>query len=643
MKKEPYFLNIAPLQPGHEAELAADIAAMAEAGSITHNAFIFTLNPEGDPPVDKASVLGEAYRKQVAELRKLSPIPCGILMQATIGHGWTPNVPSPGQTWVRWDGGEPYIFCPLDPGFRNYIAGQVRTLAALKPDFFMLDDDFRMLTGRGGCFCPLHIAGFNRITGKQYTAETIRDAIRQDESIARAYDAWLEQSLEELARIIREAIDSVTPKIGCSFCLCAGDIRHAPAIGRIMQGDSPLRLRINNGYYLRESVRNLPREMLRSAAQALYLPEDTEILDEPDTCPQNRYSTSASMLHNHLSRAMTAGYFGAKLWLTRQGGAEAAGGVAYRQVLARYGGFYRALCNMGLKEDGILVPLPSEPPFRFPPDGKKSYPVGNWLTQTAVLGFPFHLNKVTWRNSLAAALSGDDCDELSDAEIETLFGLDLILDGAAALKLTRRGFAAKLGITAEAWGDLPAPSFEAAKDSDAHIALASWNEPVLLRLRPGVRGEVLTWIHHVVSRVSTESTVVAPGSLRVTRPDGHTLLVFAASLTPYGMSLFAFLNETRKAQLAELFRSRVGVYYQGDAEVMMQSGRDAEGGRIAIIHNMAPDELEDPPLVFREPVHAIEQLLPDGTWREIAFRTKGAAVLPALSVKMLYPEVLRVR
>ena len=55
----------------------------------------------------------------------------------------------------------------------------------------MLDDDFRMLTGRGGCFCPLHIAGFNRITGKNYTAETLREAIRQDKSVARAYDAWL--------------------------------------------------------------------------------------------------------------------------------------------------------------------------------------------------------------------------------------------------------------------------------------------------------------------------------------------------------------------------------------------------------------------------------------------------------------------
>ena len=57
--KEPYFLNITPLLPGHEAELAADIAAMAESGSITHNAFIFTLNPGGAPPVDKAAILGK--------------------------------------------------------------------------------------------------------------------------------------------------------------------------------------------------------------------------------------------------------------------------------------------------------------------------------------------------------------------------------------------------------------------------------------------------------------------------------------------------------------------------------------------------------------------------------------------------------
>ena len=37
-----------------------------------------------------------------------------------------------------------------------------------------------------------------------------------------------------------------------------------------------------------------------------------------------------------------------------------------------------------------------------------------------------------------------------------------------------------------------------------------------------------------------------------------------------------FLNETRKAQFAEIFRNQLNVYYQGDAEVMLQSGRDMD-------------------------------------------------------------------
>lgn len=643
MEKKPYFLNIAPLLPGHEAELAADISAMAETGSITHNAFIFTINPEGDPPVDKAAILGERYTRQIAELRKRSRVPCGILMQATIGHGWTPNDTSPGQKFVRWDGVSPYVFCPLDPGFREYIAKQVHTLALLKPDFFMLDDDFRMLTGRGGCFCPLHIAGFNRITGKNYTAETLRDAVRQDESVARAYDVWLQQSMEEVARIIRDAIDSVTPGLPCSFCMCAEDVRHAAAIGKILQGNAPLRIRINNGYYLRESVRGLPAQQIRSAAQALYLPPGTEILDEPDTCPQNRYSTSAAMLHNHLTRGLIAGYSGAKIWITRMGSFEPESGKAYRKVLAKYSGFYRTLCNLGLKEDGILIPLPSEPPFNFPQEAKKNYPVGNWLTLTSVMGFPFHVNKTIWRQSTAAALSGDDCDLLSDAEIEKLFGLDLILDGSAALKLSRRGFSGKLGITADEWGSLPAPSFEAGNKSSSSIGLSVGSKPVKLSINPGIQGEILTRISHRTSRVSNDAAVIAPGSIRVTRPDGHSLFITAVSLTPYGFEIFSFLNETRKAQFAEIFRNQVSVYYQGDAEVMVQSGRDAERNRIAIIHSMSPDELENPCLVFREGVKSIDRLMSDGSWKALFFSKKGNCVQLELNVKMLYPEVLRIR
>ena len=644
MQRKPYLLNIAPLLPGHESELAADIAAMAEAGIITHNAFMFPINPEGNPPTDKASILGKYYLRHIEELRKVSKIPCGILLQTTIGHGWVPNVPMEGQKFVCWDDKERYSFCPIDPAFRKYLAQQIRTLAELKPDFFMQDDDFRMITGRGGCFCPRHIAGFNKITGKNYTLETLRDAIRKDESIARAYDAWLQQTLEDTAKMVREIIDSVTPGLPCSYCMCTADIRHAPAIAAILRGNGPLQIRIGNGYYMRESVRNLPCVMLHSATQALYLPEGTEILDEPDTCPHNRYSTSASILHDHLTRAFIAGYSGAKLWITRTRTFEPASGIAYRKLLAKYNKFYRALCNLGLKEDGILIPLPVKPPFNYPPAEKKFYQTGNWITQTAVMGFPFHINKTTWRNSSAAALAGDDCDTLTDADIEKLLDLDLILDGSAALKLSRRGFSARLGIRAEEWGDLSSPSFEAKKDSSSWISVTSDNHPVRLSIDPGIQGEILTWISHQTSRFSDDAAVVAPGSIRIIRPDGHSLFATAISLTPYttDFSISAFLNETRKAQFAELFKNHVSVYYKGDAEVMMQSGRDCDGNRIAIIHSMSPDELENPCLVFREDVDSIERLLPDGSWKQLSFAKDGKTVELDLSIKMLYPEILRV-
>lgn len=109
MQKKPYLLNIAPLLPGHESELAADIAAMAEAGIITHNAFMFPIVPEGNPPTDKASILGKYYLRHIEELRKVSKIPCGILLQTTIGHGWVPNVPMKAQKFVCWDDKERYL------------------------------------------------------------------------------------------------------------------------------------------------------------------------------------------------------------------------------------------------------------------------------------------------------------------------------------------------------------------------------------------------------------------------------------------------------------------------------------------------------------------------------------------------------
>ena len=91
------------------------------------------------------------------------------------------------------------------------------------------------------------------------------------------------------------------------------------------------------------------------------------ILDEPDTCPQNRYSTSASMVHAHLSGTILEGAHGAKHWITRLADYEPQSGVAYRKILKKYSKFYNVLADTvkGIKWNGFRIPLLGTPKFVF--------------------------------------------------------------------------------------------------------------------------------------------------------------------------------------------------------------------------------------------------------------------------------------
>ena len=105
-----------PLLPGSEGELAADAEKLLDSGVCTDVASIMTLVPEGDPPEDKARILGErftAFRK----VFKGDASRLGILAQATIGHGWTPDEASKYQKIIRPDGTPAYQMCPLDSAF----------------------------------------------------------------------------------------------------------------------------------------------------------------------------------------------------------------------------------------------------------------------------------------------------------------------------------------------------------------------------------------------------------------------------------------------------------------------------------------------------------------------------------------------
>ena len=153
----PRWIAVLPLNKGNAASIAKDAAALGEETFVDGIAWLCALHPEGTPPTDKGAIYAALYRESAESLRKLSSVKQGVLLQSTIGHGgWPPPSPAPFQLAVPPDKtSKTWRVCPLDRAFLDYIARTCQTLNELKPDFFMVDDDTRLIWSptAPGCFC----------------------------------------------------------------------------------------------------------------------------------------------------------------------------------------------------------------------------------------------------------------------------------------------------------------------------------------------------------------------------------------------------------------------------------------------------------------------------------------------------------
>jgi hypothetical protein len=397
--------------------------------------------------------------------------------------------------------------------------------------------------------------------------------------------------------------------------------------------------RWRNGCYLTAEMRSFPIRMYQGAVQIAGFDADTTILAETDTCPQNRYSTGAHLLHAHYTGSILEGCHGAKHWITRTRAYQPASGAAYREILTKYRGFYETLFRAVQESTPTAYAaavLPSVPVFNPAPDRVLSCGSSKtWGALLGVLGLPCNYVRMP---DLPSLLTGEDVDLLPDDDLRRLMGSGVLLEGAAAEKLCQRGFGADLGVMAEPW-------------TGHTVSRERWGETVLhaavrySRLTPsGPQTRIHSVLLHRKSGVSESFTEVGPAVTLFQNASGARVVVFAASfgLPSHLMSSFGFYDEDRKRELVELLGwlcgQPVAFYYPGDAEVHLKLRRLAEGGYLLALFNLGHDPLTVIPLASPYAISRTGMITPGGSWQEVAY-TEGCLRTQLLPAE---PKVFRI-
>lgn len=641
-----YNYSIVKTNPTHLEEVSQDIIRQTREGITDLALFSLTLVPEGDPVINKAALEGEKYILHRDRLKK-DGVECGILVQATIGHGYKLNVDFPYQHLIDLTTGERrYVACPYDEDFRDYLRNTFKTLAELSPKTMMVDDDFRLMGRPGmGCACPLHMKAVSQKAGRNVTREELCEALLGEKKDKTLRDIFVETQKESLlggAKAMREGVDSVDPALPMSFCCVGATTEFAADIAKILAGKgNPPMVRVHNGNYHPAGAKYINEHFHRAAKQIAILKNNGVdiLLAETDTCPQNRYSTSAQNLHTHFTGTILEGATGAKHWITRLATFEPKAGEAYRKKLSANKGFYEKLSEIQkeVRWQGAATPISlSEEHF----GDFSSTPNYGWSVRVFErLGLPCFFTADTNCN---AAYFFEDADVglRTDEEMINFFKGTAVLSGQAAKLCCDRGLTEYIGVEVRTWnGKTLSGEYFPKTDTNCNAQIGS------LELVP-INREVVSesTVYHIPD--GKTRNMLFPGCTSYKNSLGGTVIVFCGNpYTEYNyLQAFSFLNESRKTQLADIMKrtGNLPVYYPDDMEMLLRAGTFPDGGLLVAAFNISLDRAETLPLVVEGVVERVEQLTPAGDFKEVSFEVFDDRIEVNTPVYTLEPIILKI-
>ena len=635
-----------PLDIEHLEEICADIKSQYENGVCDLALFMIKLVPEGNPCIDKARIACEKYdvfRDRLAQMG----LDCGILVQCTIGHGYALNQMFP---FVQYqglkDGKKANIVCPYDQGFREFMYNQFQTLAKHNPKVIMLDDDFRLIARSGrGCACELHRDKFNAITGENITAPEQLDQLLSTKSDKQneyglAFLKTQEESLLGCVKYMRDGIDSINPNILGVYCCCGSCAESAGEIAQIFAGkNNPAILRLNNGFYCRESAKYISYSSYAAAQQKYFVKDKVNyFLAETDTCPQNRYSTPAAVMHSHYVLSILEGITGTKHWITRLVEYEEESGRAYRKILSKHKKMYDKLMEIypQIEWQGCKIPL-----IKNRENALLKTPAiyNSWGFKVLErLGLPTYFSA---DNGGLAFVDEDLAFALSDNEILEILKGASVLSIEAVEHFIERGFGEYLGVKVAEWKGLNRTR-ERILNPNKICSLQVNSKQLILASN---KTQTLSQVEHLKNGV--ESIPLYPAVTMFENTLGGVVVCFSG--TPNTnftyTQAFSFLNQSRKAQFVSILEKTKNLcaYYKGDADVFVKSGKLKGGGQIIVLTNISYDQIDDIELGGIVDITSIKMLTPNGEFVDCEFNVENSTLLLNTTLYPMQPMVLIIK
>ncbi len=614
--------------------LAADLRSARERWGLRR--FILTGPHSSRTQFNKATV--DVYRRigeRIAELRGLlagTDIELGWWLAPTLRQGFD----VPGQHIVDCEGNPSDGVCPLDPGFsERLLAGIEATCRAGRPFIVFFEDDYelawhRRMNALGGCFCDRHLAAFARLYGKRLSAAEIAAAFRSrtaaNKPLRQAFADTQKASIVEFSQAIRRTIDRVDPSIRA--CLCQSsradtDGDTTEAVARALAGGTRPAIRIYGALYNNENnAAAMPQVLAHLAWSGATLPKDIELIHESDPYPHNRFFSAASFLGSEIATAFMYGAGDSYLYCAQylddpfEDGGYADWFKANRRRLGAVRDF-RANARL------VGVRISYDPKERYlvrSLQGRRLDFLNDGAYFLAKQGFPY-----TVVGGDMTILSSQSLEQMTDDEVRRALSGGVLLDGVAALALSKRGFNGLMGVAPERVDRLPVTRERILPASGCRKRGKRVNcwllEPingaeasVLLHLRPLAGAEA--WAEYM----GPDGDVVAPSITVFSNELGGRVAVLSQGLS--GNHSSGIYSPRKQELFANLFdwlsQGRLDICAPETPCTFVLACVSERGDEMmAMVNNLAGETRDDVALHLAEKWRGAKAfiLAGDGTWR----------------------------